>query len=330
MKLKIMVTGGCGFIGQEFVAQFYNFARNSKIDFEILVIDKLTYASNKSLPREYRKFPEIKFIRKDINKLKTLYGCQLIYNFAAESHVDNSIKSSDEFIKSNINGVHRLLKLAIKERPKLFVQISTDEVLGERLRGEGTVYDELKPSNPYSASKASAEMLCRGFARTYNLPVLITRSCNNFGINQFSEKFIPNSIYGLIKNKKIRIYGDGKNIREWISVTDNCNSIIDYSLYIFLKLDKDKNFLKIVKSKEKNGIFRGDNLAMINIGTGYRLKNIDVAKKIISVFGYGKLEFVEDRKGHDRRYALKSNIRKIKDTDKKLEELILEYYRRTK
>lgn len=328
MKLKILATGSCGFIGMEFVIRYYNWLKENKTDFEIIVVDKLTYAADKNFPKFLKKFPEIRFIKKDINKLSTLYGCQLVYNFAAESHVDNSIKSSDEFIKSNIDGVHHLLKLAIKERPVLFVQVSTDEVLGERLKGEGTVYDELKPSNPYSSSKAAAEMLCRGFARTYDLPVLITRSCNNFGINQFPEKLIPNSIKGLLTDKKIRIYGDGKQIREWISVQDNCGVIIDYSFDLFLKLDKDKDFLKVVKSKEKNGMYRGDNLAMLSIGTGYRINNIEMAQKMIDLFGYGEIEFVEDRKGHDKRYALESNVIEIKDTEKKLEDLILDYLRR--
>lgn len=306
MKLKIMVTGGLGFIGSEFVSLLTR--EFVKDDYEIIVVDKMTYAANRDFLKVIKKIPRIRFIKKDINHLKTLYGCRIIYNFAAESHVDNSIKSSDEFIKSNINGVNNLLKLANKERVGLFVQISTDEVYGDKLRGESKETDALKPSSPYSASKAAAEMLCMSASRTYGFPVLITRSCNNFGIRQHKEKFIPHSIQTLLERKEIDIYGDGKNIREWISVIDNCILVFNNSM--------DAKWIEQNKLK------------IVNIGSGYRLSNIQMAEKIISLFGYGKIRFVKDRKGHDRRYALKAN--KIENTEKKLEACILDYYRRAK
>lgn len=306
--MKIMVTGGLGFIGSEFVSLLTRELGRYKPDYEIIIVDKITYAANRDFLKVIKKTPKIRFVKKDINYLKTLYGCKIIYNFAAESHVDNSIKSSDEFIKSNINGVNNLLKLANKERVDLFVQISTDEVYGDKLRGESKETDALRPSSPYSASKAAAEMLCMSASRTYGFPVLITRSCNNFGIRQHKEKFIPHSIQTLLERKEIDIYGDGKNIREWISVIDNCILIYNNSMDTRWK---EQSKLKIV-----------------NIGSGYRLSNIQMAEKIISLFGYGKIRFVEDRKGHDRRYALKAD--KIENTEKHLETCILDYYRRKK
>ena len=213
--MKLIVTGGRGFIGSHFVEECLNKG------WTIIDIDKITYAASKSLPWDNHK--NYTFIKADISEIDHLPSCDVIVNFAAESHVDNSIKSSDIFVKSNILGVHNLLELVrgkpSYERP-LFFHISTDEVYGDTIEGKFTELDKLKPSNPYSATKAAAEMLVVSYHRTYGLDYLITRTSNNYGERQFEEKLIPKCIQHINDNKQIPIHGDGSYVRDWTNTSN--------------------------------------------------------------------------------------------------------------
>jgi dTDP-glucose 4,6-dehydratase len=275
--MRVIVTGGCGFIGSSFV----NLLENKMIDY--LIIDNLTYASNiNNIPNKS------KLIIKDICEVtpKDLGEYDYIVNFAAESHVDNSIKNGLPFVKTNIQGTYNLLEVARKNtKLKKFIQISTDEVYGdlEKLNiQKSKVGDSLNPSSYYSATKASADMLVQSCAHTFGIPYLITRTCNNFGNNQNDEKFIPTIIKCIKNNLDIPIYGDGKQIREWIWVEDNVKEIYDLMI------------------TELNGIF--------HIGSGDVKQNIEIINYIGKILNKKiKFKFVEDRLGHDRRYTLESN-----------------------
>jgi dTDP-glucose 4,6-dehydratase len=209
----------------------------------------------------------------------------VIVHFAAESHVDRSISDPFEFIRTNVLGTQVLLLAAVEKKAKKFLHISTDEVYGSIDTGSSIESDPLLPNSPYSASKAASDLLVRSYVQTYGLDARITRCCNNYGPNQFPEKFIPLAIKNLKENKKIPIYGDGKNIREWIHVEDHCRGIQ-------LVIDKGK---------------RGE---IYNIGSSEAISNLDLAKKILEFASKGvdSIEFVEDRKGHDIRYNLNSSF----------------------
>jgi len=277
--MKFIVTGGRGFIGSHFVEHALQ-SGHSVID-----IDKMTYASHENLP--WDNHSEYTLIQKDIGELKRLPTCDILINFAAESHVDNSIRSSDVFIKSNILGVYNLLEL-VRGQPSydrpLFVQISTDEVYGDILEGEFDETDVLRPSNPYSASKAAAEMLVLSYGRTYNLDYIITRSSNNYGERQYEEKLIPKCLSCVANNRKIPIHGDGTYIRDWLYVKDNVSGL-------FTILDKGP----------RNEIY---NLAAENYIT-----NLEIANTILSWFDCSEdmIKFVENRWGQDLRYAVSSS-----------------------
>ena len=281
--MKILVTGGRGFIGSHFVEQAL------KRKWSIIDIDKLTYAAHQSLPWDNHK--NYTLIKADISEIDHLTSCDILINFAAESHVDNSITSSNAFVKSNILGVHNLLEL-VRGKPSydrpLFFHISTDEVYGDRLTGEFTEEDKLSPSNPYSATKASAEMLVLAAHRTYGLDYLITRSSNNYGERQYKEKLIPKCIDCLENDKSIPIHGDGSYIRDWTFVKDNVAALI-------LLIDK----------KVKNNIF--------NIAAENYLTNLDVASTVIGWMGkdHSSIRYVENRWGQDVRYAVAAS--KIKN-----------------
>ena len=279
--MRIIVTGACGFIGSHFVNLI------GKIDptIEIVVVDKLTYASNVN----NLKVP-VKFIKKDICDIthEDLGVYDYIVNFAAESHVDNSIKDGKPFVRTNVEGTFNLLEVA-RKNPKLkkFIQISTDEVYGDMDEyGEGTLADEsfnLIGSSYYSATKASSDLLVQAAGRTYGLPYLITRTCNNYGENQHQEKLFPTIIDCIKNNLKIPIYGDGKNIREWIHADDNSQFIWD-----------------LIQS-DKTGVY--------NIGSGERYTNLQIIEIIERILGYQlDLKFVQDRKGHDRAYGLATTL----------------------
>lgn len=313
MKYKILVTGGLGFIGSEFI----NYINQEK-NISILNIDKLTYASDKNRIKLKHK-NNYKFKKIDINNFSLLkkaiisFNPKYIVNFAAETHVDNSIKRADSFMNTNFLGVYNILE-AIKENSDIsLIQISTDEVYGDVLKGKSKEIDILNPSSPYSASKAAAEQIINAYKRTFKVKTLILRPCNAFGPGQNQEKLIPNCCYKLTQNKPINIYGNGKNIREWIYVNDLAKCI---------KL-----------SIEKFDILCGGKL---NVSSNYFLNNLSLAKNICTILKrkpYKKyLKFTEDRKGHDFRYAnnnskllknLEINKGFFKDTESKLRDTIL-------
>ena len=286
---KIIVTGGLGFIGSNLIKIL-----NEK-KFFIINIDKISYASNKNnIPSNIKNY---KFYKENINnkdfivKILKKYKPSLIFNLAAETHVDKSIDGPKSFINSNILGVFNLLEaIRIYKKKIKLIHISTDEVYGDINKLSSKENDAYNPSSPYSASKASGDLLIKSYIRTYNVPAIITNCCNNYGPNQYPEKLIPTIIYKIINNQKIPIYGNGKNIREWIHVDDHCEALIKIAL--------------------KGKI--GENY---NIGSGHKMENIDIMKKIILIFKEinnnkkyePKFLFVKDRPGHDVRYSLNSS-----------------------
>jgi len=290
----IIITGGLGFIGSNLINIL------SKKKYFIINIDKITYASNLNNISENIK--NYKFYKQDINnqnfikKILEKYNPSLIFNVAAETHVDRSIDSPRQFIDSNVYGVFNLLETIKKYKKKIkFIHVSTDEVYGDIKKNKKSIEtDSYNPSSPYAASKASGDLLIKSYVRTYKIPAIITNCCNNYGPNQYPEKLIPTIIYKIINQKPIPIYGNGKNIREWIYVEDHCNALIEIS---------------------EKGIL-GENY---NIGSGIELNNIEITKKIITSFkeidinlaNKAKFIFVKDRPGHDLRYSLNSS--KIKN-----------------
>ena len=273
--MNLIVTGGLGFIG----ARFVNLCLSK--GHKVIVIDKMTYASDiRRIKNEYKL--NLPIIVKDINEIKpqdlgTLhYDC--IINFAAETHVDNSIKDGKTFIRSNVEGVFNLLEVSRELNIKKFIQISTDEVYGDILKGESKETDKLNPSSYYSATKASADMLVKSAYRTYGLPYIITRTCNNYGPNQHEEKYIPKLTKCIKEGKEIPVYTPGTQVREWIHVDDNCKAI--YNLMISNKVNE-----------------------VYNIGSEERYTNLEIIDKIANGKDY-KIKMVKDRLGHDTRYAL--------------------------
>jgi dTDP-glucose 4,6-dehydratase len=274
--IKIVVTGGMGFIGSHFVNKL-----NSEInDCEITVIDKLTYASN---PNNINT--QVKFIKEDICNLTELPDCDYVVHFAAESHVDNSIKDGRPFVRTNVEGTFNMVELALKVKGlKKFIHISTDEVYGDMndygLEVSADEEFSLVGSSYYSATKASSDLIVQSAGRTFGLPYVITRTCNNFGENQHSEKMVPKIIKMIKNDESIPVYGDGEQVREWIHADDNAKSIIN-----------------IMLSDEVNQVF--------NIGSGYRITNNELIKIVSEIVGKDvKFEYVKDRLGHDRKYAL--------------------------
>jgi len=313
MKFKrMLVTGGCGFIGSNFVRFLL---RSTKC--KVVNLDKLTYSGNILNLKNIEHDPRYKFVKGDICDkgvvLRLAKGCDAIINFAAESHVDRSIKDSKSFIRTNVFGTQVLLEAARKFRMKKFIQISTDEVYGSVKRGRSSEESVLLPNSPYAASKAAADLLVRSYCVTHKIPAVITRSSNNFGPYQYPEKIIPLFITNALENKKLPLYADGKNVRDWLYVLDNCRAIF--------------HVLNYGKAGE-----------IYNIGGGVELKNIDLTNRILKLLGKDKnlIKFVKDRPGHDKRYALNClkikklgwrPLRKFNDT---LEETVLWYKENTK
>ena len=282
--MKILTTGGAGFIGSCFIRQMLNNHPNYKI----INLDCLTYCGNLSNLKDVENNPNYEFIYGNINDKNLVRDLikqvDCVVNFAAETHVDNSIKNPEIFIETNVSGTLNLLQACKEIGIEKFIQISTDEVYGTL--GKTGYFDEnspLAPNNPYSASKASADMLVRAYYKTYNLPAIITRCTNNYGPYQYPEKLIPYFISKLLKNEKVPIYGDGLNVRDWLYVYDHTNAI------------------DIVLHKGKTG-------EIYNIGTNNEQTNLEIAKLILKIMNKDEsyIDFVEDRLGHDKRYALSS------------------------
>jgi dTDP-glucose 4,6-dehydratase len=280
--LKILVTGGAGFIGSHFVRS--QLVQESNWS-EIIVLDALTYAGNLENLKSMFENPRLKFIHGDITDAPLVQsistGVNTIVNFAAETHVDKSIKSGSEFIRSNVLGTHVLLETALRNDIQRFIQISTDEVYGSIDTGSWNERETLSPNSPYSASKASADLIALSYFRTHGLDIRITRCTNNYGAYQHPEKMIPASIIRLLQGSKILIYGNGKNQRDWLHVSDHCRAI------------------SLVIEKGKAG-------EIYNVGGGTELDNVQLAHALLRISGKSEefIQFVEDRKGHDRRYSV--------------------------
>jgi len=281
MKMKILVTGGAGFIGSNFV----RYMLKEHPDYKIVVLDKLTYAGRKENLADV--WDRIVFLKGDItvreDVAEAARDCDCVVNFAAETHVDRSILMAGTFVLTDVLGVYNLLEIARESNMSKFVQISTDEVYGHILKGSFKETDRLNPRNPYSASKAGAELLCHAYFETYGLQTIITRSSNNYGPYQHPEKLIPKTIINALLNKPIPVYGTGKNVRDWLYVEDNCEAI------------------DIVLHKGNSG-------EIYNIGANQELENIQVVKTILKLTDKPQslMKFVEDRRGHDLRYSLRT------------------------
>ena len=286
---KFIVTGGLGFIGSNLVEHLL------KKGYYVINIDRVSYASNFYNTKEFKKNKFYKFIKVDISNKKKMgqiikkYKPKCIFNLAAETHVDRSIDQSENFIQTNIKGVHTLLEILIKNKKIKLIHVSTDEVFGnvkKNLRtDENSAY---RPLNPYAATKAASDHLINSYVNTYNLKAIITNCCNNYGPKQNPEKFIPKIISCILNKKKIPVYGKGINSREWIYVEDHCKAL--HKVYLKGKIGES-----------------------YNIGSNLNLRNIDLVRKIIfiskqkNIFDKkSKVQFVKDRPGHDLRYALNS------------------------
>ena len=282
--MKYVVTGGCGFIGSNYVRGLLSDRWGSNVE-QVTVIDALTYAGNLANLDPVISDPRLTFVREDIVNQKEiseiLEGHDIVVHFAAESHVDRSISGSAEFIRTNVLGTHSMLQASLNAGIKQFLHVSTDEVYGSISAGSWDEQEPLLPNSPYAASKASSDLIARSFFVTHGLDVRITRCSNNFGIYQYPEKVIPLFITNLMEGKKVPLYGDGLNVRDWLHVDDHCRGI------------------QLVIDKGRAG-------QIYNIGGGTELSNIDLTNMIIAAMGAttASIEPVEDRKAHDRRYSV--------------------------
>jgi len=281
--MKILVTGGAGFIGSNFIRLILK----KYPDYSIINLDKLTYAGNLNNLKDIEGNPNYKFIKGDIADVRTvqkilrLNHIDAIINYAAETHVDRSIIDPAAFIRTDVMGTYNLLEGVKEFGIKKYIQISTDEVYGSIDKGKFAEDSPFRPNSPYSASKAGGDLLCRSYIKTYNLPIIVTHACNCYGPYQYPEKLIPLFITNLLERKKVPLYGQGSNIREWLFVTDHCLAI-DFLLQ------------------------QGKVGEVYNIGSGVEKRNIQITKLIIGELGLSAemIEKVQDRLGHDLRYAL--------------------------
>ena len=282
--MKLLVTGGCGFIGSNLIHHILSSSRSD----EVINIDNLSYGSNPLNLKDIENDKKYSFVRGNIADYDLVYKLvsevDYVLNVAAESHVDRSISDPWSFYKSNTEGVLTILE-AIRELNKKvrLVQVSTDEVYSDIVKGSYSEEDRLKPSSPYSASKASADLFCLAYHRTYGIDVVITRSVNNYGYFQFPEKLIPKTILRAHLGLKVPIYGKGENVRDWLFVKDHCDALE-----------------RVLEKGRSGGIY--------NISTDSEYDNLTVVKKILEIMGKSEamIEFVEDRPGHDIRYSLDS------------------------
>jgi dTDP-glucose 4,6-dehydratase len=287
--MRLLVTGGAGFIG----ANYIKYVLSAHAEHHVINLDKLTYSGNLENLKETEGHPNYTFIRGDICDRNALDGVEFdaIINFAAESHVDRSILDASPFLLTNIMGTHNLLETA-RQRDCIFLHVSTDEVYGTIEKGSFNENSPLRPNSPYAASKAASDMLVRAYVETHKIKAMITRCSNNYGPYQFPEKLIPLVIINALNKKPIPVYGDGMNVRDWIYVTDHCKGI------------------DTVLHNGKNG-------EVYNIGSRNERANIELIKLLlVKIAGRlnldeneltGLINFVRDRKGHDRRYAIDSS-----------------------
>jgi dTDP-glucose 4,6-dehydratase len=309
MKKVIYITGCLGFIGS------YVTRKCLEKGWYVRGIDKITYAANPALLDEFYTYPNFEFEGKDINNLEFLYDCDYFINVAAETHVGNSIVKSEDFVHSNINGVYHILELLRNYRqensnPPTLIHFSTDEVYGDITEGDHIETDLLKPSNPYSATKAAADMLVLAWARTYNLPYIILRPTNNYGIGQYVEKLIPKSVKFLSLDRKIPLHNNGTPIRNWLHADDTATAVIT-----------------VIEQNVQNEIY--------NVCGGFEQSNLDTVTKILTLLEKDietSLDFSYNREGQDVRYALDdSKLKALGWEPKKVfdEELpsIVKYYK---
>ncbi len=279
--LNILVTGGLGFIGSNFIRHILGKYRN----YRIINLDKQTYAGNPDNLKDMENNPNYSYMKGDICDPvvagSVMQKVDTVVHFAAESHVDRSIEDASAFVRTNVLGTFTLLDSALKHNIRRFIHISTDEVYGSRIKGSFKETDILTPSSPYSSSKAGSDLLAHSYFITHKLPVIITRCTNNFGPYQYPEKLIPLFITNLMEKKRVPVYGTGKNVRDWIYVLDHCKAV-DFVLH------------------------NGDPGEIYNIGGGSERSNIEITKKIIEILGADDslIEYVKDRPGHDFRYSL--------------------------
>ena len=285
--MKMLITGGAGFIGSNFIFHM----RRAHPDYELLCVDKLTYAGNLETLAPVIAGPKFKFVRADIADRKAIYEIfeaerpDVVVNFAAESHVDRSIENPSVFLETNVMGTQVLLDACRTYGVQRYHQVSTDEVYGDLpLDRPDLFFTEQTPlhtSSPYSASKASADLLCNAYQRTYGMPITISRCSNNYGPYQFPEKLIPLMIANALADKPLPVYGQGINVRDWLYVEDHCRAI------------------DLILEKGKVG-------QVYNIGGHNEMRNIDIVKKILAILGKPEslITYVTDRKGHDMRYAI--------------------------
>jgi dTDP-glucose 4,6-dehydratase len=275
----MLVTGGAGFIGSNFVCHVLDKGN------EVITLDALTYAGSRDNLASVLEDPHHEFVEGDIRDRELvddlIEDVDVVVNFAAESHVDRSIEGAEPFVSTNVQGTQTLLDAALDAGVERFLQISTDEVYGQILEGTFSEDDQLNPRNPYAATKAGADLLAMSYYTTHDLPVLVTRTCNNFGPRQHPEKLIPKFVQKAAAGEDLPVYGDGSNVREWLFVADNCRAI-------------------------DRVLREGDVGEVYNVGSGEELTNLEVSEAILDAVGGSRdqITFVEDRPGHDQRYAL--------------------------
>lgn len=279
--MKLLVTGGAGFIGSTFVRRALE---GSNVD-RLIVLDKLTYAGNVANLAEVESDRRYSFVQADINDaavVDELMGdVDAVVNFAAESHVDRSIEAADAFVMTDVHGVFTLLEAARRHPVKRFVQVSTDEVYGDVAEGASREDDLLRPRSPYAASKAAGDLLCLAYHTTYGVPVVVTRGSNTYGPRQYPEKVVPLFVTNAIDNEPLPLYGDGRQVRDWLHVDDHCDAIA-------LVLE------------------RGEPGEAYNVGGGSSLANVELTERLLRLLDRPRslIRHVTDRAGHDRRYAL--------------------------
>lgn len=279
--MRVLVTGGAGFIGSNFCGH----VARERPDWQLTVLDKLTYAGRRENLAELEEAGTVRFVHGDICDPRAvreaMTGCSRVVNFAAETHVDRSIEDSAGFVRTDVEGVRVLLEELRRTGGRLFLQVSTDEVYGSVETGRSTEDDPLQPRSPYSASKAGGELLAMGYWHTHGTPVVVTRASNNYGPRQYPEKLIPLFITNAMEGRELPVYGDGGNRRDWIYVEDHCAAL-----------------LRVLEAAEPGSVY--------NIGAGQEHSNLEVTEAILEAVGAERdlIRFVSDRPGHDRRYAL--------------------------